>query len=1749
MKKPRKLKIRKSIIFIVVAILLVAIGFFNRKYFSHEIAKQDHMAPIYGEGSLEGWSIQFDMYTNNPGQNAVDKTNSVSTIEYEFANGKGYKYITLQTSYTYTGQGSFEPNTLKIYIPKYLVGQNNNSIHELKNATINIAAGPVEEGYEWNYTVETIDNNEYYVFTNNNSLAVEEGKENLEGMFQIAYAIKGEDVYIRYDSTTQQEKPSYKEFNMRFVNTIDNNSIISDTKTVTLNYPKSKYTIKKTADKINSLDGFPSDDYIWVHYKVSSSKTTDTNNLRSVLYASGDGKNFLLIKETLPSENCIILDNQMNEIESNSNDYYVKPLDGRKPPVWDFYIGYPLSEFDGETIINTAEFYGQYSDAESVTSYYANLPNSYTHEIEYIAQDSIEVNLNEFKFSYPPGNYGLTKYVGGITSQYYDYKIYRDHSLDFNSIKDKSDNYNYFLRPATIYTGTPLTIRFGDDREYITSADGTRKNWLNDDDYYFSYINIPILKNGNGTPIKTYVAKLYVRYAGTNNYVLYSKGNNTNAGVFDTSDRKYFNFSETNIVGWYVEIYDMKESIDIDNGITVTVNYSKDDIGDIGTEGYLYNFAYLDAYDDQGNLLNGANESSYTGTGYNDGLAQWDYETYGHYPRRDYAYVKYQQSKEGHYISKSIENQKYNLDRWTADVKLYQSKISGYGYSGYDKDGTLTKIDMYDLLPAGMYLDDPEIKIEVESYLINNFLVNGESFSSVDEFQDFMDSHTSYEVKYNWKDTGRTWIHIYSDFTDVDLKGRKTANFGLVYPYNAIIKVCIPYESIPEYGLNYKNYSYINLEPGGVEATDNEWNPAYYYSNDSQKDSGYYDKDAVDINENGSTTDLLERDSKSVTLLEAYASQGALTKYVRSYKIEENKKYYNSEWDDSAITEINGYYEYKNRFYNSTESSITNLVIYDNIESYYYDTENKVFVPVTEENKWQGTFNGVDTSYLESKGYTVRTYYSTNEQAGSLKSGVMINEEWKLLTNLDTVNYPNVKSLAFEILDSRGNSAVIPPDTTIYVTIQMRAPSNVSAPKAYNGFWTEWNALDTNGQILNYVDGIYGNIVDVRINTVDVTINKVDEDGNPVSGAELQILDENNQVVYSFTSGAEPTLIEEKLLDGKEYTLHEVNAPNGYIKADDVTFTADSTQTNQTITMTDKKIKVNALKVDENDTPLAGAVLQVKDGDLVIDEWTSTNQAHSINGNLEPGKTYKLHEETAPGGYDKSQDIEFTVNSNGETQTIKMTDTQTKINILKTDEDNNPLAGAVLQVKDGNTIIDQWTSTREAHVISGTLTSGKTYTLEEVTPPDGYAKAVSKQFTVPTDGSGIRVTMSDTKTQLEVTKVDENNKNISGVVLQILDASDRSVVQEWTTTKNAKTIEGLIAGHDYILHEVSSPDGYLLSNDIPFTMNTDIGVQKIKMTDNATKVYITKVNSNGEELEGAKLQILSGNNVIDEWTTTKGSTHEITGILGAGKTYKLHEVTPPNGYVVTTDKEFTVPNSNEELEVEMIDDPTNVSLIKLDSETNEPLTGALLQVLDKDKNVVYEYTSTEEKELLTGLLISGEKYYLHEAKAPDTYQRSKDVEFIVGDTSEELEVKISDEKTQLSIEKVDEKGKALEGATLQILDREGNIIKEFESTEKAEELYGILNELEIYTLHEEKVPTGYLKAEDIKFKIDEQGRVNIFEGNEEKVLEENTIKMVDKKPTNNIIINPETSLKKLYLLLIIVIIIPAIRLIRKKINI
>ena len=77
-------------------------------------------------------------------------------------------------------------------------------------------------------------------------------------------------------------------------------------------------------------------------------------------------------------------------------------------------------------------------------------------------------------------------------------------------------------------------------------------------------------------------------------------------------------------------------------------------------------------------------------------------------------------------------------------------------------------------------------------------------------------------------------------------------------------------------------------------------------------------------------------------------------------------------------------------------------------------------------------------------------------------------------------------------------------------------------------------------------------VVVSEIHKVSVIINKTDETGKPLSGATLQILDANGNVVDEWVSNGTS---HEVLLPEGNYTLHEVSAPEGYIKASDKTFT------------------------------------------------------------------------------------------------------------------------------------------------------------------------------------------------------------------------------------------------------------------------------------------------------------------------------------------------------------------------------------------------------------------------------------------------------------------------------------------------------------------------------------------------------------------------------------------------------------------
>ena len=404
-----------------------------------------------------------------------------------------------------------------------------------------------------------------------------------------------------------------------------------------------------------------------------------------------------------------------------------------------------------------------------------------------------------------------------------------------------------------------------------------------------------------------------------------------------------------------------------------------------------------------------------------------------------------------------------------------------------------------------------------------------------------------------------------------------------------------------------------------------------------------------------------------------------------------------------------------------------------------------------------------------------------------------------------------------------------------------------------------------------------------------------------------------------------------------------------------------------------KRGSVEGIKVDEHENPLAGAEFGLfkNTAEKITEAEALQTAVSNKDGKFRfddiPYGKYIVTEIKAPEGYVfSSKKYEVNITDDKQVVKIKAVNNSFPLAVSKKDIYGNELAGAKMQILDSTgKIIDEWISDGSDHVVSA-LTTGK-YSLHESASPAGYVLAADITFSIDSnnkvtvektdaltfDSDGIAtITMIDDVTKVTISKFDITGaKELSGAVLRIIDA-DGNTVDEWVSDGKPHEIKGkLTAGAGYKLREVTAPAGYILANDIPFTVNADGSVTKIEMRDDTTKLRISKKKiTNNEELPGAKLQVLDkAGNVIDEWTST-GEPHYIEGVLTAGKVYVLHETASPEGCVIAKDVEFTVNVDGSVTEVVMIDDVTKVHITKFDITGEKEIAGAMLQVLDENKN-------------------------------------------------------------------------------------------------------------------------------------------------------------------------------------------------------
>lgn len=283
-----------------------------------------------------------------------------------------------------------------------------------------------------------------------------------------------------------------------------------------------------------------------------------------------------------------------------------------------------------------------------------------------------------------------------------------------------------------------------------------------------------------------------------------------------------------------------------------------------------------------------------------------------------------------------------------------------------------------------------------------------------------------------------------------------------------------------------------------------------------------------------------------------------------------------------------------------------------------------------------------------------------------------------------------------------------------------------------------------------------------------------------------------------------------------------------------------------------QKIKVTVLK-KEKDTErmLEGAIfglftkedIKGRDGKVLMEAGTLIEQKTTdengqilFKADLPVDGIYIVKEIYAPDGFVTSnEEKEFTFEY-GKPEEAEVSyefvfeNEPTTVELTKTDlTTEKELPGAHLKVtdEDGN-VIDEWVSTEKAHVIKE-LTVGKSYTMTETKPADGYVTAESITFTVENTAEIQKQEMKDDVTKVLISKQDIAGKELPGAKLTILDA-DGKVVESWTSTEEAHYIEMLPIGK-YTLREETAPEGYLVAKDVEFEVKDTAEVQKVVMVD------------------------------------------------------------------------------------------------------------------------------------------------------------------------------------------------------------------------------------------------------------------------------------------------------------------------------
>ena len=395
--------------------------------------------------------------------------------------------------------------------------------------------------------------------------------------------------------------------------------------------------------------------------------------------------------------------------------------------------------------------------------------------------------------------------------------------------------------------------------------------------------------------------------------------------------------------------------------------------------------------------------------------------------------------------------------------------------------------------------------------------------------------------------------------------------------------------------------------------------------------------------------------------------------------------------------------------------------------------------------------------------------------------------------------------------------------------------------------------------VYNYDNVFNFNILNtLKIGTLELL--KVDSVSNiGIANTKFKLYKNDNGIEQELSNN---TYITDK--DGKlkitnlvygNYILKEIKSAVGYV-LDKYIFNFAIYDNNSSTKIVAKNSKTH-IGIEKRSTltnnHLKGNTIILKDEkNNIIDKWNTSDVGedgiHHIYG-LEVNKKYYIQEVQVANNIDKQSMInnyEILVKNTKEMQLVTLKNTENYITIVKEDlHSKEKLYDAIFNIytEDGKLFKDVYGNS-EIHISKKDKEGIRVYGLErntryyiqEIKAPKGYVlnnKRIEFKLKENSKDNTINI-FNEKQTNIQILKVDENDKLLMNAKLQIL--KNGKVLHEFISTDKPYIVNDLKIGEEYILREVKSPSGYNIGKDVYFKVKNTNDIQKIKMVNTKSKV-------------------------------------------------------------------------------------------------------------------------------------------------------------------------------------------------------------------------------------------------------------------------------------------------------------------------